>query len=218
MKRIALLAVLFVAAAQTFPQCPFTASLAGSGECPGATLTVTAPKNIAKIVWMKDGTTVGSAQAVASYNPVGVTVAGGNGPGIGSNQLDHPQGIFVDLDGDVLVADENNNRVQAWAAGATAGTTLASSYGVGSDQLVFPLNVFADGYGNYYITDNTKNRIEKWIGYGNTYSIVAGGNGSGSGANQLGNPFGIFVDGNSNLYIADIPNQRIQKWALGATS
>ncbi|MCU7547540.1 gliding motility-associated C-terminal domain-containing protein [Chitinophagaceae bacterium LB-8] len=47
-------------------------------------------------------------------------------------------------------------------------------------------------------------------------SIVAGGNGSGTGLNQLANPVRIFVDASDNLYIPDMGNNRIVKWAPGA--
>ncbi|HEV2479666.1 MAG TPA: gliding motility-associated C-terminal domain-containing protein [Puia sp.] len=229
MSRIVMVAMLLVVTSNwSFAQCPFTANLTSTGECPGATMSVVgattvgtsagSPKNIAKIVWTRDGVTLGTASATASYNPMGVTVAGGNGAGLGANQLDHPQGIYVDLAGNVIVADENNNRIQAWPVGSSFGTTLASSYGAGSDPLVYPIDVCFDGYNDLYITDNTKNRIEKWVEQATVGVSVAGGNGAGSGANQLNNPGGIFLDLNGDLYIADITNQRVQKWASGATA
>ena len=216
MNRMFLVVVLFVST-KSFSQCPYPATLASAGECPGASLTATASKNIAQITWTKDGTTLSTVVATSSYNPVGITVAGGNGPGPAANQLDHPQGIYVDLAGDVVVADENNNRVQSWAVGASFGNTMVSSYGAGTDPLVFPVAVCFDGYNNFYVSDYTKSRIEKWPELATTGIIVAGGAGAGSGANQLNDPVGIFLDLNSNLYIADANNQRIQKWASGAT-
>lgn len=211
-----MVAVLFVVT-RSFAQCPFSANLTAVGECPGASLTVSSTKNIAKIVWTRDGTALGTALATSSYNPMGVTVAGGNGAGAAANQLDHPQGIYVDPVGNVIVADENNNRIQAWAVGSSFGNTLASSYGVGSDPLVFPMDVTFDGYNNLYITDYTKERIEKWAELASTGVIVAGGNGLGAANNQLNAPVGIFLDLNGNLYIADGNNQRIEEYASGAS-
>jgi sugar lactone lactonase YvrE len=42
----------------------------------------------------------------------GTTVAGGNGAGAGSNQLNYPSGVFLDGSGKIYVADQNNNRIQ----------------------------------------------------------------------------------------------------------
>ena len=216
MNRVFMAAVLFVVT-RSFAQCPYSVNLTSVGECPGASLTVSSSKNIGKIVWTKDGAAVGTAVATSSYNPTGITVAGGNGPGIGANQLDHPQGIYVDPAGDVIVADENNNRIQAWVVGASFGTTTASSYGSGSDPLVFPMDVVFDGYNNLYISDYTKQRVEKWPELATTGLIVAGGNGIGNAGNQLNSPVGIFLDIEGNLYVADASNQRIQKFASDVT-
>ena len=122
MKLFTLMAVL-LAATGVLGQCPFPAKLTSTGICPGGVLTVAAAKNISKIDWVRDGAVVSTVTATASYNPVGITVAGGNGPGLSDKQLDHPQGIFVDAAGNILVADQNNNRIQAWPVGATTGYT-----------------------------------------------------------------------------------------------
>lgn len=217
MKNVFLVAALFLFLGSA-GQCPYTVNLTSSGECPGATLTVGASKNLSKIVWTKDGVPVSTVTAVSSYNPIGVTVAGGNGAGSGANQLNFPQGIYVDAAGDVLVADANNNRVQAWAVGVSSGITVVSNYGVGTDQLNSVVDAFPDGYGNIYVSDYGNYRVQLWTGFGATGTTIAGGNGSGSAANQLDFPVGIFLDPNGNLYIADINNNRVQKWASGATT
>jgi gliding motility-associated-like protein len=215
MKLFMLMAVL-LAATVAPGQCPFPAKLTSTGICPGGVLTVTAAKNISKIEWVREGTVVSTVTATASYNPIGITVAGGRGPGLANNQLDHPQGIYVDDAGNVIVADQNNNRIQAWTVGATSGNTIASSYGAGSDPLVSPTAVFPDGYGNLYISNYTKHRIEKWTL--SARQIIAGGNGFGNASNQLNAPVGIFLDHNGNLYVADLNNHRVQRFASGSTT
>lgn len=111
MKHFMLMAVL-LATTGVLGQCPFPANLTSSGICPGGVLTVTAAKNISRIDWVRDGAVVNTVTATSAYNPIGITVAGGNGPGLGDKQLDHPQGIYVDGEGNVIVADQNNNRIQ----------------------------------------------------------------------------------------------------------
>ncbi|CAF2115694.1 unnamed protein product, partial [Rotaria magnacalcarata] len=43
--------------------------------------------------------------ANAKWSQNGVTIAGGNGEGSDTNQLEHPHGLFVDDDQTVVIAD-----------------------------------------------------------------------------------------------------------------
>ncbi len=57
------------------------------------------------------------------YN--GTTVAGGNGAGSGSDQLDKPLDVWVSSkSGAIYIADTNNGRIQSWSPGATSGDTI----------------------------------------------------------------------------------------------
>ncbi|CAF1621811.1 unnamed protein product, partial [Rotaria magnacalcarata] len=49
---------------------------------------------------------------------IGTLVAGGNGQGVGLNQLNSPRYIFVDRQQNVYVSDLYNNRVMRWNKGA----------------------------------------------------------------------------------------------------
>ena len=57
---------------------------------------------------------------------VGSTVAGGNGLGSGSNQLNQPSDVWVSRKtGAVYIADSSNHRIQRWNPEATVGVTVA---------------------------------------------------------------------------------------------
>ena len=61
-------------------------------------------------------------------NSTGVTVAGGNGLGSASNQLNNPTVIYVSHhDGSYYICDYLNNRVQKWTMNASYGVTIAGS-------------------------------------------------------------------------------------------
>jgi hypothetical protein len=45
--------------------------------------------------------------------------------GNGANQLNNPQGVFIDGAGQIYIADKTNHRIQRWVAGASRGTTIA---------------------------------------------------------------------------------------------
>jgi len=45
----------------------------------------------------------------------GITIAGGNGPGAAANQFYFPYSVYVDKNGSIYVADDDNNRVQKFS-------------------------------------------------------------------------------------------------------
>jgi sugar lactone lactonase YvrE len=98
----------------------------------------------------------------------GDTVAGGNGQGNAANQLNLYFGrLFLDLNGNIYVADANNNRIQKFSSGSTSatnGVTVAGGNGSGTNpnQLNSPTDVYVDGNGNIFIADAGNNRIQKW--------------------------------------------------------
>jgi hypothetical protein len=148
----------------------------------------------------------------------GVTIAGAASgvSGSAANRLNKPGGFFVDSLSAVYVADMLNHRIVKWAAGATAGVTVAGGTGSGStlDKLDHPSGVFKieNGSGDLIITDQANNRILKWKENSSAGVVIAGGNGSGSGNDQFNKPAAAILDVAGNLYVADQLNNRIQKY------
>jgi len=151
----------------------------------------------------------------------GVTVAGGSS-GSEADQLKLPLGVSVEANGDIYIADTDNNRIQKWALGATTGTRVAGGnagdYATGADQLSFPRAVEVDADGNLYIADFGNNRIQKWAPGATTGETLAGGGDYGSGADQLAYPSDVAIDANGNIYIVDMNNNRIQEIVLRITT
>jgi len=194
-------------------------SITGSA-CTGNALTLNSNQPLSQIVWQLNNKTLTTIKDSLLFSFNGVTVAGGNGYGVAANQLSYPYGVFVDRNGNIFIADIENNRIQKWAPGATSGVTVAGGNGAGSaaNQLNYPYGVFVDNNGNIFIADYNNSRIQKWAPGATSGITVAGGNGAGSAANQLAFPSSVFVDGNGNIFIADQSNNRIQKWSLSATA
>ncbi|CAF1209642.1 unnamed protein product [Adineta steineri] len=67
-----------------------------------------------------------------------------------------------------------------------------------------------------YICDRNRHRVILWSTIKQNFTIIAGGNGLGSGPSGLRAPEGIFVDANGDTYVADTLNHRIQLWKNGA--
>ncbi|CAF1246958.1 unnamed protein product [Adineta steineri] len=110
-------------------------------------------------------------QRFALGNLTGVTVAGGNGVGTASNQLNYPSAIHISQrDNSYYICDYYNNRIQRWAIGATYGVTIAgSSTGVAGNALNLlnaPYDIWIDPNATYMlISDSSNCRVQKYLLY-----------------------------------------------------
>ncbi|CAF1428794.1 unnamed protein product [Adineta ricciae] len=94
----------------------------------------------------------------------GIVVAGGNGRGENLNQLNHPQGIIVDHEGRIYVADMYNHRIMRWCGGDKEGEIIVGANGKGEEpnQLAGPCGLSFDDEGNLYVVDWGNHRIQRF--------------------------------------------------------
>src|SRR6266516_3712455 len=155
-------------------------------------------------------TTPSTSSTTSTTVPIcGTFVTTWGSSGTGNGQFNAPLGVATDGNGNVYVADTNNNRIQKFDASGTFLTT-GGSYGSGNGQFSNPIGVATDGSGNVYVADFGNNRIQKFDASG-TFVTTWGSSGSGNGEFQY--PFGVATDGSGNVYVADEANSRIQKFA-----
>ncbi|CAF3291762.1 unnamed protein product, partial [Rotaria sp. Silwood2] len=106
--------------------------------------------------------------ANATWTQNGVTVAGGNGGGNATNQLDWPRGLFVDDDQTVVIADCGNSRIMQWKNGDTTnGQVVAGGKGAGNglNQLNGPTDVLIDKEtDSLIISDRGNGLVVRWAG------------------------------------------------------
>ena len=163
----------------------------------------------------------------------GTLVSGYNGDDIDATtaSLNTPEGVGVDLAGNVYIADTLNHRLRKVTVSTGKITTIAGtgvSFGTPVDgilatksTLARPSSVAVDTEGNIYIADSANHRIRKVSGSTGIITTVAG---TGvNGYNQdgiaattatLSSPLAVAVDASGNFYIADSFNNRLRKVTL----
>ena len=145
-------------------------------------------------------------------------VAGTGSAGSASNMLNYPNGIFVDINLDLYVADWGNDRIQMFPAGQLNAITVAGN-GSSNSTIILdgPAAVILDATGSLFISDHNNNRIVR--SDVNGLECIAGCFGTGgSGSHQLNYPRGLSFDSYGNLFVVDFGNDRIQKFLLMTNS
>jgi sugar lactone lactonase YvrE len=203
----------------------------GSTDGPGGTAKFSDPKGLAVDVSGNIYVADENNHTIRKISPQGIvsTLAGAPGvPGSSDGQgsaarFRNPSGVAVDLDGNVYVADRDNNTIRK-VTPAGAVTTLAGSPeesgdtdGLGSAaRFAWPRDVAVDGSGTVYVADELNHVLRKITSAG-LVSTLAGTPGVAGAANGTGvsarftNPRGVAVDVSGNVYVADEGNQLIRK-------
>jgi tripartite motif-containing protein 71 len=122
-------------------------------------------------------------------------------------ELNHPDGLAVDVSGNVWVADTGNNRIEEFSS---AGKLIAAYGKAGTGELQFkePTSLAISGT-TVYVADAGNNRIEK-ISTEGKYLGQIGHEGHGSGEFEY--PTGVAVESAGNLYAVDSNNSRVQEF------
>jgi hypothetical protein len=139
------------------------------------------------------------------------TVAGNGTAGSTSNMLNKSEGIFVNINFDLYVADYGNNRIQLFQSGQLNATTVAGNKSSNPTIILNgPTGIVLDAEGYLFIVENNENRI---IGSGpNGFRCIVGCSGAGTASNQLRGPQTLSFDSYGNMFVTDWGNSRIQKF------
>ncbi|MGA2272114.1 MAG: hypothetical protein ABSH00_01070 [Bryobacteraceae bacterium] len=177
-----------------------------------------------------------SGHAVFKITPGGTLtlVAGNSRPGFSGDggpataaQLNSPQGLAVDSQGNLYIADQVNNRVRmvtpqgvisTFAGNGKLGQPrfLGDASPATSANLNLPGGVAVDHSGNVYIADTGDNSIRKVTN--GIINTIAGDGWAGlccdtllATESVLMQPEDVFVDNSGNVYIADTGNAAIRE-------
>jgi PKD repeat protein/uncharacterized protein YjiK len=136
--------------------------------------------------------------------------------GQGQYQFDCSRGIAINpANGDMLVADSCNQRIQVYTNQYVYKATLGVTKVRGSDNAHFsdPWGVAVDKQGHIYVADRDNSRVQKCTlsGSSGTCSTFAGVTGvTGSDFDHLSRVDSVAVDAEGRVYVADDWENRVQ--------
>ena len=186
---------------------------------------------IRKEIWQVVTTVAGSAPDIGTN----AGLRQGYTPFLDSAVVNGATGLAADDNGNVYIADTQNQLILQRKSGSGIGT-IAGMVSIGTNdganvwplyaEFDFPQGVAVDSGTNLYVTDTFNNSIRKVALISGTWTTttICGayankGNVDGSGSNAMFNtPIGIAVDSGTNLYVADTYNSTIRQLTCSGTT
>jgi len=128
--------------------------------------------------------------------------------GAGPGEFNRAEGLCVDAEDRLLVADAVNHRIQILDR---EGRFLREFGRAGNraGQLGYPYDVCVDREGRRYVCEFGNSRIQVFDADGKVLEQIGG---PGAEPGFFNNPWGIALDSRGNLYVADSRNHRVQKF------
>ena len=139
--------------------------------------------------------------------PEGVTNMFEGGRGSGKGEFDSPRGMCVDGNGNILVADTGNGRIEKFSPTGSFLSVIASK-GSGHGQLGEPNGIAVDRSGNIYVAEVASNhRVQKLAPDG---TFIAEWKGPDAG---FYGPRRIAIGPDDSVYVVDQGRTRIVKFS-----
>ena len=134
----------------------------------------------------------------------------GEGPG----EFSRAEGLGIDGQGRIYVADSCNHRIQIFSAEGKFLRAYGQA-GTAAGRLSYPYDVQVDRSGLQFVCEFGNSRVQVFDAKDQPLEILGG---PGGGPGQFSNPWGLALDSKGNLYVADAMNNRVQKFVRKNTA
>jgi ABC-type Fe3+ transport system permease subunit/DNA-binding beta-propeller fold protein YncE len=131
----------------------------------------------------------------------------GNGPG----EFNRPEGLGIDAQDRLYVADSCNHRIQVFSSDGKFLRTYGKA-GAGKGELSYPYDICVDEAGRQYVCEFGNSRIQVFDANDRPIETIGG---PGAEPGKFSNPWSVALDSAGNLYVADSQNHRVQKLIRG---
>ena len=132
----------------------------------------------------------------------------------GEEELSPPSGLCLTQEGNILLADDFNHRIQVY----DQQFNLVTSFGEkGKDigQLQYPKGLASDKEGNIFVADSWNHRVQKFDPQGKALQSFGS---CGDDKGELNEPYDILVDTSGTLIVVERYNHRIQFFDMDGKS
>ncbi|CAF1490496.1 unnamed protein product [Adineta steineri] len=122
------------------------------------------------------------------------------------NQLSRPEGIFVDKQKNIFIADFENERIVEWKCNEKEGQIVAggNKKGNGMNQLSCPTDVIVDQQDqSIIIADRWNRRVIRWLNQ-NQHILI-----------KNIDCFGLTMDKHRFLYVSNCKKNLVRRWKMG---
>lgn len=127
--------------------------------------------------------------------------------GTGPGEFNRAEGLCVDAQDRLYVADSCNHRIQIFS-GDGKFLRMYGRPGKGKGELSYPYDICVDAAGRQYVCEFGNSRIQVFDAHDQPLEIIGG---PGAEPGQFANPWSLALDSAGNLYVADSQNHRVQK-------
>jgi DNA-binding beta-propeller fold protein YncE len=150
----------------------------------------------------------GLVERVQKFAPRGEELLGSFGhPGNAPGEFNRPEGLCVDAQDRIYVADSCNHRIQVFSSDGKFLRAYGNA-GKGKGELSYPYDICVDAAGRQYVCEFGNSRIQVFDANDQPLEIIGG---PGLAPGEFSNPWGVALDSAGNLYVADSQNHRVQK-------
>ncbi|KAF9819095.1 hypothetical protein SFRURICE_000760 [Spodoptera frugiperda] len=180
--------------------------------------------NVSSTLAIESNHTRGTGQAISGFwmavsvrptrSPVpGVPMLSFAREGQDEGQVSRPWGLCVDREGNIIVADRRNNRIQIFSSRGEFKTMFGSK-GTGPGEFDLPAGITTDSFGRIIVIDKDNHRVQIFTSSGN-FILKFGSFGKECGQFQY--PWDVAVNSLGNIVVTDTRNHRIQLFTSDGT-